>query len=69
MVDICGNHDLDLNSARTEIIMSEKWMDFEEKITSLICKKLSELVGEKYWKELKVILLQNNKNEILKKSI
>lgn len=69
VVDICGNRDLDLNSARTEIIMSEKWMDFEEKLASLICKKLSELVGAKYWKELKVILLQNNKNEIFKRAI
>ena len=33
VVDICGNRDLDLNSARTEIIMSEKWMDLEEKLT------------------------------------
>lgn len=69
VVDICGNRDLDLNSARTEIIMSEKWMDLEEKLASQICKKLSELVGVKYWKELKTILLRNNKNEVFKRAI
>lgn len=69
VVDICGNRDLDLNSARTEIIMSEKWMDLEEKLASQICKKLSELVDVKYWKELKKILLRNNKNEVFKRAI
>lgn len=69
VVDICGNRDLDLNSARTEIIMSEKWIDFEEKLASLICKKISELVGAEYWKKLKQILMQGNKNEIFQKAI
>lgn len=37
VVDICGNRDLDLNSARTEIIMSEKWMDLEA-LSPILCK-------------------------------
>lgn len=69
VVDICGNRDLDLNSARTEIIMSEKWIDFEERLASLICRKLSELVGAAYWEELKKILIQGTQNEIFKRAI
>ncbi len=64
VVDICGNRDLDLNSARTEIIMSEKWIEFEEKLALLICTRLSELVELEYWTKLKLILTQNNKNKI-----
>ena len=30
VIDICGNMDLDLNSSRTQIIMSEKWQKLEE---------------------------------------
>lgn len=63
IVDICGLRDLDLNSSRTEIIMSEKWIEFEEKLAYLICTKLHNLVDEEYWGKLKAIILSKSKSE------
>ncbi len=64
VVDICGNRDLDLNSPRTEVIMSEKWIDFEEKLATLICKSLSEQTEPEYWVQLKELFKRNSTNEI-----
>ncbi len=69
VVDICGSRDLDLNSPRTEIIMSEKWIDFEEKLATSICKRLSEIVEAEYWKNLKEVLKLKTKNEIFIKAL
>ncbi len=63
VVDVCGNRDLDLNSSRTEIIVSEKWFDFEEELAFIICTEISKLVTPEYWDELKKIL-SKSKNEI-----
>ena len=64
VVDICGNMDLDLNSSRTQIIMSDKWLKFEEMLSFDICTKISNSVSSEYWEELKKILRKNTKNEI-----
>jgi len=62
VVDICGNRDLDLNSPRTEIIFSEKWFDFEEELSFIICSGIKDSVTKEYWDELKK-LFQRSKNE------
>lgn len=62
VVDICGNRDLDLNSPRTEIIISEKWFDFEEELSFMICSGIKKSVAPKYWTELKKIF-KKSKNE------
>lgn len=64
VVDICGNRDLDLNSPRTEIIMSDKWIDFEEQLAYLICNEIANSVNTHYWLELKKIFIDQTKNEI-----
>ncbi len=69
VVDICGKRDLDLNSPRTEIIMSEKWVDFEETLASIICKRLSELTEPDYWANLKDIFKQINKSDVFLKAL
>jgi hypothetical protein len=63
IVDICGNRDIDLNSARSKIIMSDNWINFEEDLARIICTKLSETVENHYWNDLKNILSKSN-NEI-----
>lgn len=63
VIDICGNRDLDLNSPRTEIIMSEKWIDFEEELSFLICSEIANIVSIEYWEELKNIFIEQTKNE------
>lgn len=69
VVDISGNRDLDLNSPRTEIIMSEKWIDFEEELAFLICTEISKSVDPHYWNELIKILINNTKNELFLRSL
>jgi len=64
VVDICGNRDLDLNSPRTEIIMSEKWIDFEEQLAFLVCNSIAESVSPEYWRELRNIFHEQTENEI-----
>ena len=62
VIDICGQRDLDLNSARTQIIMSEKWTQLEEELSFTIFSEIAEKVSEEYWHELKKLLLANTKN-------
>jgi len=69
VVDIGGNNDLDLNSPRTEIILSEKWIDFEEKLAFTICKEIAKQVTPEYWDELKDILIAKTQNELFIRSI
>lgn len=52
VIDILGERDLDLNSPRTEIIISDKWTDFEEKLASIICIGIKSSVSKEYWQEL-----------------
>lgn len=63
VIDICGKRDLDLNSSRTEIIMSEKWINFEEELAFQVCNAVAENVSLDYWNEWKNILLKSSKNE------
>jgi len=63
LIDICGKRDLDLNSSRTEIIMSDKWISFEEDLAYHICNSIAENVSIEYWTEWKRIISEGNKNE------
>ena len=56
ILDVTGKHDLNLNSARTEILLDEKWLQFEENLATLICKHLAESLPKGYWKSLKAVL-------------
>lgn len=69
IVDICGERDLDLNSPRTEIIISEKWTDFEEKLANIVCKGIKDSVSEKYWKELIKIFETTSSSDNFKRAI
>jgi len=63
VLDITGNRDLDLNSPRTEIIMSEKWIHFEEELVYQVCQKISQNVSNSYWEKWSEILKLKTKNE------
>jgi len=69
IVDICGRRDLDLNSSRTEIITTEKWYDFEEKLAIQICQGICEVTSKKYWNKFKNNCIQNSKNETFLRAI
>lgn len=66
VVDICGTRDLDLNSARTQVILSEKWINFEEALAFRVCSGISTEVGSEYWEILRNVLLSNAKSEAFK---
>lgn len=69
VVDICGNMDLDLNSSRTQIIMSEKWVSFEENLSLEVCSNIANSVTPEYWEDLKKVLIDSTKNEIFIRSL
>ena len=48
VIDICGERDLDLNSSRSQIIMSDKWLSFEEALSNEILRGLSKKVSASY---------------------
>lgn len=63
VVDVCGNRDLDLNSARTEINKTDKWIDFEEELAFLICNGIKNSIPEDYWNKLIKVLRTSTKNK------
>jgi len=69
VVDVCGEADLDLNSPRTQIIMTEKWIDFEKRLSFEICAKIANSVSSDYWEKLKKVLLSNTENSIFIQSV
>lgn len=68
VIDICGAMDLDLNSSRTQIIMSEKWIKFEEDLAYEICLGIFHCVTPDYWTTLKTILLKKSDNDVFVRS-
>lgn len=63
VVDICGSRDLDLNSPRTEIIISEKWTNFEEELAKIICRAIRDSVTKEYWINLLEIFKKSSKSD------
>lgn len=69
VLDLAGNNDLDLNSARTEIVYNDKWNKFESDLAGLIIKRLRDALDPEYWDELKTILLETKSSEIFLDSL
>ncbi|SMF92273.1 Molecular chaperone, HSP90 family [Paenibacillus uliginis N3/975] len=63
VLDVCGSRDLDLNSSRTQVLLTDKWFQFEEDLAYIVCEAISEKVEENYWNILKDILLTNAKSQ------
>lgn len=62
VLDLGGINDLDLNSARNEIVFNEEWNDFEQKLAYIICKGLFESVEKDYWKKLESLISEESKS-------
>jgi len=62
-LDIGQNSDLNLNSARDQIIYDEKWLSFEESLYSTICERLKTNLRLSDWKALKQII-QKSKADV-----
>lgn len=59
-LDIGVNSDLNLNSARDQIIYDEKWLTFEENLYRIICRRLKDALSSSDWKILNEIIQKNN---------
>jgi len=59
-VNIGNNLDINLNSARTEILIDEKWRIFENRFLELILNGIKTKVSPEYWEKFKENL-NNNK--------
>jgi hypothetical protein len=59
-LDVGKSSDLNLNSARNQIIFDDKWLKFEENIYSVICKQLKSKLDNKDWEKLKDSFHRNN---------
>jgi len=66
VLDVHGFNDLDLNSARNEIVLNEKWNLFEQKLAKLICKKLANNLDTGYCEKLFALFHLNCKSENFK---
>lgn len=63
VLDIGGKNDLDLNSARNEILFNEKWEYLEQELAYIISKGIYENVNIRYWEKLKEILLNEKQSD------
>lgn len=63
VIDISGDHDLNLNSARNGIIYDEKWVQFEENLAFVICRQICMAVENEYWNKLKIVMLSKCKSD------
>jgi molecular chaperone HtpG len=63
VLDIGGINDLDLNSARNEILHNENWDYVEQKLAYIVCKGIFESVNISYWEELQPLLVGETKSE------
>jgi len=68
LIDIGGHNDLDINSARTEILNGEKWIKLEEELGFIVCVGIAKLTGEDYWNDFKNNVILTSQNDILIRS-
>lgn len=66
VVNISGNLDLNLNSARTEVLKDDKWINFERVLSKIILQKIKDQVSPQYWSTFKdwLISKKNAENSI-----
>jgi molecular chaperone HtpG len=68
-VDVLFNRDLDLNSARTEIIYNDKWADFYNNLCILLCTEIKKNLSKTYWNKLKKIFQGISTDKIFKTAL
>lgn len=55
--------------SRTQIIMSEKWADFEKRLSFEVFSGIAKQVANEYWEQMKEVVVANTDNPILIQSI
>lgn len=68
-LDIGLNNDINLNSARTQIIYDDTWLEFERQFIETVCVKFKGEVSADKWDIIKNIFLEKSRNEIFSEII
>lgn len=65
-INVGGRLDLNLNSARTEVLRDDKWLEFERVLSSTILEGVKQEVSTNYWKALKTWIMtkKNSDNSV-----
>lgn len=69
ILDITGKNDLDLNSARSEIVFNTKWNNFEENLAYIICTQLKKKFKPEYWERFIEVILDKNESQNFKAGV
>ena len=62
-LDVGSVNDLNLNSARTQILYDEVWITFERQFTETVLKNIKKSVSLSVWNKMKEIFKENSKSE------
>lgn len=66
-LDVGGNNDLNLNSARTQIIYDDIWLNFEKQFFEVVCQRLKLTMEKEIWHSFKKVMINNlSDKEMLK---
>ncbi len=68
-LDVGSVNDLNLNSARTQIIYDEVWITFERQFTQTVLEKIKRTVSTSNWNKMLEIFKQNSKSTTFTKQI
>lgn len=68
-LDIGSINDLNLNSARTQIIYDEVWVAFEQQFTKTVLTKIKGNVSVSIWDKMKEIFSKNSTNKVFIEAI
>ena len=63
-LDVGSVNDLNLNSARTQIIYDELWITFERQLTETILTKIKSTLSQVEWDTMKNIFSKISKNHV-----
>jgi hypothetical protein len=66
VIDVSGEGDLDLNTSRTQVIFSEKWVAFERRLWRELASGLKSQMANQYWRRLKAIMLEDSRSDSLR---
>lgn len=64
VIDVGGIFDLDLNSARTQILVSDKWYTLEAALAKFVLSQICSQVSSEYWQNLKDVLRRLSNNSV-----
>ncbi len=69
VADVFGSNDIDLNSARTEIVYNDKWLKFESDLADLIITRMKAKVSSDYWTCLRGIWESSKSSDIFQRRL